>query len=331
MGKTKTVIPTDTAAKILFLHDRTCCVCRQEGKKVQIHHIDEDPSNNLENNLAVLCFECHTETMIKGGFHRKLDGDQIILYRNDWLNVVTRKRSLEEIKDRTINHINPLDLELATGIAEIYRENNEIELLAIHYDLIGNYELRDKYIMKVLAKNPSDDTYVFLKIIQEKCSEIPKEVIDRYIAKLNTNKNWLFLARIYRYIDKPKESLKYYLKGISEAFREKNNFTTAYYLRELASTEISEQLFRSTLNESKHNRDLWWQVRSLQELGWNTELDSFIRENKTQILASNDLNLIKLLARVEGNNKQYRDIVLKEAKTKHLFADANIKVTKQDN
>jgi len=192
MGKIKTVIPTDTAAKVLFLHDRTCCVCRKEEKKVQIHHIDEDPSNNSENNLAVLCFECHTETMIKGGFHRKLDGDQIILYRNDWLNIVTRKRSLEEIKDRTIEDIDPLELELATSVAEIYRENNEFELLAAHYDRIGNYELRDKYVMKVLAKNPSDDTYVFLKIIQNKCEDIPKEIIDRYIAKLKANKEWCF-------------------------------------------------------------------------------------------------------------------------------------------
>jgi len=141
----------------------------------------------------------------------------------------------------------------------------------------------------------------------------------------------VFLARIYRYIANPKESLKYYLKGISEAFKENNIFTTAFYLRELASTEITENLFRITLIESKQNGDLWWQVRSLQELGWDTELDSFIRENKIQILASNDLNLIKLLAQIESNKKEYRDIVLKEAKTKHLFADTKIEVMKQDS
>jgi len=97
MTKKRVIIPNDIAAKVLFLSDRTCCICRQEGKKVQIHHIDEDPSNNSESNLSVLCFECHTDTMVKGGFDRKLDAEQIILYRNDWLNIVSRKRSLVEI------------------------------------------------------------------------------------------------------------------------------------------------------------------------------------------------------------------------------------------
>src|SRR5947209_14765520 len=95
----RTRSPTEISEKVLFLSDRTCCVCRATGKPVQIHHIDEDPSNHKPQNLAVLCFDCHDTTLLSGGFAKKLDSEQIILYRNDWVSTVSRQRVLEE-KDR---------------------------------------------------------------------------------------------------------------------------------------------------------------------------------------------------------------------------------------
>jgi len=86
-------IPADVAAEVLFESDRTCCVCRTRGRPVQIHHIDEDPLNHSQENLAVLCFDCHRDTQLKGGFDRKLDTNQIILYRNDWYNHVRQRRA----------------------------------------------------------------------------------------------------------------------------------------------------------------------------------------------------------------------------------------------
>src|SRR5438128_1118451 len=93
--KERIEIPRDIAARVLFVSDRTCCVCRHVGKPVQIHHIDDDPSNNTFNNLAVLCFDCHRETQIEGGFDRKLDGDQVMLYRDDWYALVNQRRAKE--------------------------------------------------------------------------------------------------------------------------------------------------------------------------------------------------------------------------------------------
>lgn len=90
--KTRTEIPADTAAQVLFASDRTCCVCRKPEKPVQIHHVDENPANNDDDNLAVLCFDCHHETQIRGGFDRKLDAAQIVAYRNDWIGRVASKR-----------------------------------------------------------------------------------------------------------------------------------------------------------------------------------------------------------------------------------------------
>jgi hypothetical protein len=93
--KQRVEIAPITAAETLFLSDRTCCVCRKQGKPIQIHHIDEDSSNSVSENLAVLCFDCHRETQIHGGFDRKLDALQIRLYREDWVKRVEGRRREE--------------------------------------------------------------------------------------------------------------------------------------------------------------------------------------------------------------------------------------------
>jgi hypothetical protein len=91
--KNREEIPPETAALVLFLSDRTCCVCRVRGKPIQIHHIDENPGNNEQSNLAVLCLDCHRETQIHGGFDRKLEAQQILLFRDDWQRLVSQKLS----------------------------------------------------------------------------------------------------------------------------------------------------------------------------------------------------------------------------------------------
>jgi hypothetical protein len=91
--KNRIEISHETAAFILFKSDRTCCVCRHRGKPIQIHHIDENPANNDPENLAVVCFDCHNATQVKGGFGRKLDAVQVRKYREDWLQRVESRRN----------------------------------------------------------------------------------------------------------------------------------------------------------------------------------------------------------------------------------------------
>jgi hypothetical protein len=91
-------IPKDIATDVLVAHDRTCCVCQERGKRVQIHHIDEDSSNNDPQNLGALCFDCHDLTQIKGGVGRSLDAGQVIRYRNEWVERVAQiKKKADEI------------------------------------------------------------------------------------------------------------------------------------------------------------------------------------------------------------------------------------------
>ncbi len=93
MAKVRTGIPVDLAAEVMFASDSTCCVCRERGKALQLHHIDEEPSNNVEVNLAVLCLECHNDTQLQGGFGRKLNAALVTRYRDEWFERVKARRA----------------------------------------------------------------------------------------------------------------------------------------------------------------------------------------------------------------------------------------------
>lgn len=98
MAKDRVPIPPEVAAELLFASDHTCCVCRDPGRAVQIHHIDENPANNAKANLSVLCLLCHDDTQIKGGFGRKLDAKLVTQYRDDWhARVVGRRDRADEL------------------------------------------------------------------------------------------------------------------------------------------------------------------------------------------------------------------------------------------
>lgn len=92
MTKKRVPISAELSTDVMFASDRTCCVCNERGKSVQIHHIDEDPANNVFENLAVLCLQCHDETQITGGFGRKLNAELVTRYREQWYSRVIARR-----------------------------------------------------------------------------------------------------------------------------------------------------------------------------------------------------------------------------------------------
>ena len=118
MPKDRIPIPTNVADALMFQSNGTCCRCQQEGRHVQIHHIDEDPSNNEPANLAVLCLLCHDDTQIKGGFGKKLSAGQVTQYRDDW-HARVQKRKDEADK---IAAVRLAGLPLAEGSAPIKRD-----------------------------------------------------------------------------------------------------------------------------------------------------------------------------------------------------------------
>lgn len=314
--KTRIEIPTDIAAKVMFLSDRTCCVCRSGKKPVQIHHIDENPANNNPDNLAVLCLDCHNDTMIKGGFGRKLNADQVILYRNDWLNTIKKKRAnteLEVVQNQAMSNTSNF-IEYVTSISEIYRENEQFELLAGLYDSIGNYELRDKYIEIALAKDPSDQNICYLRGMQGRADLIPFEVVERETARYTKNNNYSQRARFYLDLGMDVAAAKDYVRSVLESLEENNPFSAAFYLKELVNESLIDKLFEQALKKSTDNNDLWSQIRALQELGWDSELDDLLFRNAKFIEETDDIMLQILLAKARGDKEKHLELQKELAK-----------------
>lgn len=307
--KQRDPIPPEMAAKILFISDRTCCVCRVQGKPVQIHHLDENPKHNEIRNLSVLCFDCHHETQVRGGFVRKLNSDQVVLYRDDWHMIVASKRVQSQAIEAAIRRIDNNWLDMATIIAEIYRENQEYELLAMHYDAIGNTELRDKYIEIAITKGASDNSICFLRGMQGKPELIPDEIINRELEKYTKDKNWTQRARFYMSLGKQIEAAKDYVEGVRQDLSKDNVFAAAYYLKELVKDGLIDDLFIEAFRKAKAENDLWWQVRALQELGWEKELKMLLLENEEEIKKSGDSLLLQELSSAKGDTKKTAELM----------------------
>lgn len=287
----------------MFNSDRTCCVCRERGKPVQLHHIDDDPANNQLSNLAVLCLDDHNKTQLIGGFDRKLDADQVILYRDDWVHLVNRNRS-EQFVQAAESTNSDVRLSSITTEAEIYRENGEFEMLAILYNAIGNSDLRDKYVELALERDHDDGMTVFLRGVQGRPDLIPQDVLEREDRRLTEREDWTERGRMYRSIDRPVDAAKDYIKGINESLEQGNLFSAAFYAKEFEAEGLREALFIAALGDARERQDLWWEVRALQELEWRDELKQTLEAHKDEIEKSNDLLLINVLAQITGDHER---------------------------
>lgn len=71
------------------------------------------------------------------------------------------------------------EIKLATGIADIYREANAYEVLAMHYAVWGNEELRDKYIDLAINAGMDDESIIYYRSCQGRTDLISPQVITR--------------------------------------------------------------------------------------------------------------------------------------------------------
>jgi tetratricopeptide (TPR) repeat protein len=318
-------IPSQLAARVLFLADRTCCVCRQFGKPVQIHHIDDNPSHNTQMNLAVLCFDCHRETQIRGGFDRKLDAEQVILYRNDWQNAVARQRATADLSDNSSADNETDSLERITSVVEIYRDNKEFSLVAITYHTIGNTDLRDKYIELAILEDPTDFNICFLRGLQEKPELIPEDVIEREIGRYTRNQDWSQRARLYYSLGRYQEAVADYIKSINKSLSKGRIFSAAYYLKEIVKNNLVQELFIEALGAATDEGNLWWQVRALQELEWYDGLKELLLQNEERIEQSNDPGLIELLTKAKGDHKRALEVHKEIARETHSTGGGEVR------
>lgn len=92
-GKKRVPIPSQLASQILFDSRHTCCICENLNKDVNIHHIDGNPSNNLPENLVVLCLDCHSRVSGSRGHGRSFSTEEVKKYKASWEERIRQTRA----------------------------------------------------------------------------------------------------------------------------------------------------------------------------------------------------------------------------------------------
>lgn len=93
MNKNKRIaIPKSTEAVVLFKADHACSICHDPLLKVQINHIDSDPSNNSEKNLIVLCLAHHDSVSTRSTISKSYTISELKKYKKNWEEIVEAKR-----------------------------------------------------------------------------------------------------------------------------------------------------------------------------------------------------------------------------------------------
>jgi hypothetical protein len=311
-------IPDDDAAKVLFYSDRICCVCRVPKKPVQIHHVDDDNSNNALDNLAVLCLDCHDETQIKGGFGRKLDAAQVRLFRDEWLGKIgrgTRERRADAVRDSSST---PFTVQADTGDSARKHERVESRLmemeqterlmdLALNYQHSGQFDLRDKYIDKALLNKdvPIGDE-LFFRSMQGKVHLVDATKMQHQLDEWKKEKDWSSLARAHLQLGRRDEAVEYYCLTCIEGLKDGNHFFSGFYIKEMIDEKLVAYLFERALHQAKEKNDVWWQIRSLQELGRVDEIDGLVIQNRDLIERQGRPTELELLREALKRKKEAR-------------------------
>jgi tetratricopeptide (TPR) repeat protein len=270
----------------------------------------------------VLCFDCHRETQISGGFDRKLDSEQVSLYRDDWIQLVAGARAPASAGDEgTPPPRDELaDIELATSLAEVHREQEDWLELAVLYASLGNEDLRDKYIEKALAENADRGAAFYLRAMQGRLDLIPPKEIEKGLSDLKKRNAVPALARRYWDLGRYPESAAYYAQTIFKALERNNPFTAAYYLREASAQGLITALYIAALQKAADEDDLWWQIRPLEDLGWQSELEDLVLqheddfEDRDDLSRSKKLHIRQILARAKGDKRGFQEAAIDAAK-----------------
>lgn len=93
MNKARVKVPFDLEAGLLYRSAKTCCACRTPRAPVQVHHIDQNPSNNSEDNLVVLCQNCHDDAHTKRALSKNLTPSLLKKFKGEWEEEVAERAS----------------------------------------------------------------------------------------------------------------------------------------------------------------------------------------------------------------------------------------------
>lgn len=97
MNKKRSPIPKSQKRRLLEKNGYSCCVCKSNNIGLHLHHIDENPSNNDDENIAVLCVREHDRHHRPSNYnekanHLELTSDKISQNKKKWEAFITETK-----------------------------------------------------------------------------------------------------------------------------------------------------------------------------------------------------------------------------------------------
>lgn len=92
-------IPSKTMNKLLFESRYTCCVCRDRSRGIIVHHIEKysESHSHDEDNLVVLCLNCHGDAHTTKELQLNLTPDRLRELKKQWLEQVKQLDNCEAL------------------------------------------------------------------------------------------------------------------------------------------------------------------------------------------------------------------------------------------
>jgi hypothetical protein len=129
--------------RLLTQNANRCCVCKRGGVGLHLHHIDEDPSNTVDENLAVLCVQDHdlhhrptAYNLVK---HINLGKERIKNCKNSWEDFLAEATQNDPKILATVSVYGNYEHIHAAQLV-IQRLNEEIEYERVFHLFEGGYE-----------------------------------------------------------------------------------------------------------------------------------------------------------------------------------------------
>jgi hypothetical protein len=119
MPKSKRLpIPEESRIKLLLWCERHCGFCgKQCTTNIEIHHVDNNPRNNDEDNLIPLCFDCHGELARYNPKHPKG-----MPYREN--EIKSRREQIYE--EYTLKYLRQVDIKISNFFHQISKDGKPV-------------------------------------------------------------------------------------------------------------------------------------------------------------------------------------------------------------
>lgn len=118
--------PKRVVDKVLTDCHHRCCICPEHRRVSNIHHIDGDHSNSIEENAVGLCGECHPDIHSTSTMRRNITGDQVRIYKRQWIE---KCRNLDAFLRKNVNEFRCLYYVNVHRLDELYRESGKQSFL----------------------------------------------------------------------------------------------------------------------------------------------------------------------------------------------------------